>query len=212
MYRVKILQLLALIICLSYSFPTIAQKLPERALQLTLGYGKHGSGDLNGIIFGAEYTKHYQSKVSLNYNFRGSIHTGKDEIIVNGTPNGIPIDASVRYTTAGVQFGVDAGYSFVRNSNNEMRVSFGPFARYQSASNGSDGYAMYNPNQTGIPTVLIGYFNRTPQQTISIGGILQLNYNYTFNNKNYVGIVTGFQTDTNGDVMPQVGLAIGTRF
>ena len=212
MYRLKNLQLLASIISHSYSVPTIAQKLPDRALQLTLGYGTHGSGDLKGVIFGAEYIKYFPSGVSLNYNFRGSINTGKDKIIVTGGPSGNTIDASVRYTTAGVQFGVNAGYSFLRSSAHEMQVSLGPFARYQSASNGTDGYSFYGPNQTGIPTVLIGFDNRSPQETISIGGIFQLHYNYTFNNKNYIGIVPGFQTDTNGDVIPQVGLSIGKRF
>jgi hypothetical protein len=207
----KHLRILTLIITLSFSLPTIAQKLPGRAIQFVAGYGLHGSGDLDGIVFGAEHIKYCSKRFSLNYNFRGSINTGKEVIITAGSGNSTN-DASLRYTTAGVQLGVNAGYSFARSSAHEFMTSFGPFLRYQSASNGTDGFSRYDPSQTGIPTTLIGFDNRSNQQTISFGAIFQLHYNYTFNNKTFIGINPGFQTDTNGDAMPQVALAIGRRF
>ena len=182
------------------------------SIQLAAGYSMHGSGDLKGIFFGTEYINFISRKFSLNYNFRASINHGKDELIVNNAVTGTSTDASIRYTTAGVQLGVNAGFSLVSSPAHEFIISIGGFGRYQSASNGSDGYSMYSPQVTGQPTVLIGYDNRTPQQTFALGGILQFQYNVTLTDKIYIGVNAGFQTDTNGDAIPQAGITIGRRF
>lgn len=186
-------------------------KLPGSAIQLAAGYSRHGSGDLGGILFGTEYIKYFSNKLSLNFNIRGTINDGKETIVINNTITGSRTDASVRFTTAGVQVGVNGGLSIIRNTRHEFMVSLGGFGRYQSASNGDDGYSIYFPSQTGQPTVLIGYDNRTPQNIFTLGGILQFQYNFTFNNKFYVGLLPGFQTDTNGDAIPQIAVTIGRR-
>ena len=67
------------------------------------------------------------------------------------------------------------------------------------------------PQTTGVPTVLIGYQNSTPQHTVAFGGLFQFGYSYTFNNQFFAGIVAGFQTDTNGDALPQLGLVFGKK-
>ena len=185
--------------------------LPDHALQVAGGYGKHGSGDLNGVVFGAEYINYLSEKFSLNYNFRAGIHDGKDEIIATNNTTGTRTDASVRFTTAGVQLGVNGQYSMLRNAKHELLVSLGAFGRYQSASNGTDGYSVYYPAITGIPTALIGFDNRSPMETFAVGGLLQLQYNYTFRYKMFIGVTPGFQTDTNGDALPQVAFIIGRR-
>lgn len=185
--------------------------LPGKAIQVVGGYSRHGSGDFDGIVFGTEYIQYLSKKFSLNYNIKGTINDGKELIIVNNTVTGTRTDASIRFTTAGVQLGVNGGFSIIRSPKHEFMISLGGFGRYQSASNGSDGYSIYFPAGTGQPTVLIGYDNRTPQKTISFGGILQFHYNYTFNDKIYIGFLPGFQTDTNGDAIPQVSLTVGRR-
>jgi hypothetical protein len=186
-------------------------KLPGKAIQLVGGYSKHGSGDLRGIVFGADYITYRSNKFSLDYNFKATINQGKESIILKNTVTGDRTDASIRFTTAGVQIGVNGGWSIIRNPRHELMISLGAFGRYQSASNGADGYGIYLPTATGLPVVLIGYDNRTPQNTYSAGGIFQFHYNYTFKNKIYIGLVPGFQTDTNGDAIPQVALSVGRR-
>ena len=193
------------------SFIFAQNKLPGKAIEFVGGYSKHGSGDMNGIVFGGGYTRYLTNKFSLNYNIKATINDGKEPIIVNDIPNGTRTDASVRFTTAGVQIGVNGGLSIIRNPRHEFMISVGGFGRYQSASNSSDGYSMYYPSATGLPLVLIGYDNKTPQETFSVGGIFQFQYNYTFKNKIYIGLLPGFQTDTNGDAIPQVALTIGRR-
>ncbi|MBI3139888.1 MAG: hypothetical protein HYZ15_15020 [Sphingobacteriales bacterium] len=199
----------SLFFCFSVSAQT---NLPGRAIQLTGGYARHGSGDYNGISFGAEYIRYLGKRVSLNYNFRSSINNGKDKIIIADNNAGTTKDGSIRFTTAGVQAGVDGGFSFIRTARHELLTSLGVFARYQSASNGTDGYRLYYPNTTGVPAVLVEYMNRTPQQTIAVGGLFQLRYNYTIKNKISLGFSGGFQTDSNGDAILQGGITIARRF
>lgn len=208
----KLFKLLIGISSLVYSGILNAQNiLPNKAIQVVGGYSRHGSGDMNGIAFGTEYIKYISNRFSLNYNIRASINDGKTLIIVDNPAASARTDASVRFTTAGVQLGVNGGLSIVRSRRHEVMISLGGFGRYQSASNGSDGYAMFYPLSTGQPTVLIGYNNRTPQETFSVGGLLQVQYNFTIKNKIYLGILPGFQTDTNGDAIPQLVLAVGRR-
>jgi hypothetical protein len=184
-------------------------QLPAQAIEFNAGYSKHGSGDMNGIFFGAGYTKYVAKRFSLNYNFRGTINDSKEKITVT-TPGGTH-DASIRFTTAGVQLGVNAGWNIMRNQTGDLILSLGGFGRYQSASNGDDGYALYYPTQTGVPTVLVGYNNQTPQETFNVGGILQLQFNVNVSKSYYIGALGAFQTDTNGDVILQTGIAIGRR-
>lgn len=201
------------IVMIFFSAFSIAQsKLPANALKITGGYSKHGSGDFKGIVFGTEYVDYLTRKISLNYNFRATLNDGKETIIVNNSTTGTRTDASVRFTTAGVQVGINGGLSIIRNSKSELLISLGAFGRYQSASNGADGYSLYYPSLTGQPTVLIGYDNQTPQRTFAVGGIFQFEYNYTLKDKIYIGLTPAFQTDSNGDAIMQVALSVGRRF
>jgi hypothetical protein len=205
-------RLLIASIVLSVYFKLNAQdKLPGNAIQVIGGFSKHGSGDYEGIVFGTDYIHYHTKKLSLTYSFRGTINDGKETIIVNNTTTGTRTDASVRFTTAGVQLGVNGGLSIIRSQHHELMLSIGAFGRYQSASNGSDGYTLYYPQATGQPTVLVGYDNKTDQNTYAFGGIGQLHYNYTFKSKFYIGILGAFQNDTNGDVIPQAALSVGRR-
>ena len=202
---------IATIILFVYCSSNAQDKLPNKAIQVIGGFSKHGSGDFEGIVFGTDYINYHTKKLSLTYSFRGTINDGKETIIVNDASTGTRTDASIRFTTAGVQLGVNGGLSIIRSRHHELMLSLGAFGRYQSASNGSDGYSLYFPQATGQPTVLVGYDNKTDQNTYAFGGIGQLHYNYTFKSKLYIGILGAIQTDTNGDLIPQAALSVGRR-
>ena len=187
-----------------------AEKSKYSSISFVGGFGKHGSGDMKGIVFGGDYTVYYSRKFSLTYNFRGGVHSSIHPIHVDNGGN--ITDASIRFTTAGFQLGANAGLSVLNSAHHEVMIKLGAFGRYQSASNGSDGYSLYSPTTTGVPTVLVGYDNRTPQQTLAFGGVVQLQYNFTFNSNLFLGIQPAFQTDTNGDVILQASLVVGKRF
>lgn len=205
-------RIISIFTILSFPFIIHGQNLAGKLITVTGGYSRHGSGDMNGIVFGAEYAKYSSRRISFNYYFRGSINNGQDVIMINNGFTGIRQDASIRFTTAGLQAGMNGRFSFIRTKRNELLISLGGFGRYQSASNGSDGYALYYPSTTGVPTVLVEYNNRTPQKTYAFGGLLLLQYNFTFNKNIVVGIAPGFQTDTNGDALLQGVIVIGKRF
>jgi hypothetical protein len=192
-------------------FPSLylfSQKpLPVHAIQILGGYSKHGSGDLNGIVFGAGYRKYIFRQFSLNFELRSTINDGKETILV--TNNYYSRDASIRYLSAGVQLGINGGFSIIRNSKHEFLISLGGFGRYQSET--PDGYELYYPNRTGQPTVLVEFENVNPQETFSVGVLFQLQYNFTIKNKFLIGFGPGIQTDTNGDIIPQVSLSLGRR-
>src|SRR5687767_5426476 len=156
-------------ICLLFICFIHYAQLPKHAIQAIAGYSKHGSGDMDGIVFGAEYISYKTDKFSLNYNFRSTINHSKHEILIMDQSGNLLTDASIRFTTAALQLGVNAGWSVIRNNKNEFLISLGAFGRYQSASNGSDGYSLYSPAVTGQPTYLVGYDNRTEQNTIAAG-------------------------------------------
>jgi hypothetical protein len=185
--------------------------LPKHLIQAIGGPSRHGSGDMRGVIFGTAYRKYTSPKFSLEYSIKGTIHSSVHTLIFTDNTFLQSTDASVRFTTAGVQLGVNGGLSLIRTRKDEFIISLGVFGRYQSASNGDDGYGLYYPQQTNVPTILVGYDNRTPQQTGAFGGLLQLHYNHTFNNKIAIGIAPGFQTDTHGDAIPYAALTIGRR-
>ena len=198
--------LLTLILLFFFQVSYSQKKPLPKSIQLASGYSLHGSGDLHGMFLEFGYKKFYTPRFSLKYNIRTTIHDGKDEYIINNLISGQRIDASVRYTTAGVQAGVDAGYSPIRTKRSDLTISIGAFGRYQSASNGTDGYELYMPSRTGQPTILIGYDNKSPQRTVSVGGSLMLSYQLLVKNKVAIGPIAGFQTDTNGDFIAMGGL------
>lgn len=181
-------------------------------VQLMLGYSKHGSGDMKGIVFSSEYWKNLSRKFSLGVMLRATINSDKHTIIFTNSTAGTVTDASIRFTTAGVQLGPAINLNLINTIKNTFALGLGVFGRYQSASHGSDGYSILYPPNTNYPGALIEYNNSTPQHTLALGGLLQLQYKYSFNNKLYIGAVVAFQTDTNGDAIPQVGLVIGRKF
>ncbi len=176
----------------------------NRSIYAFGGWSRHGSGDMNGIVYGVEFGRYLSRRFSLTYSLRSTM---------NYTPKGgSGSEVLPRFTTAGVQIGVNSGLSLIRSPQHEFMIKLGAFGRFQSASNGSDGYSLYSPAVTGFPTVLVGYNNTTAQQTFSFGGIFQLQYSFTFNKNIFIGLQPGLQTDTNGDVILQGSVVAGRRF
>ncbi len=180
------------------------------AIQFIAGYSRHGSGDMDGIVFGADYTRYLSHTFSLNINIRGTINYDKDDYTYTNPTTHIRTDASVPFTTAGGQLGINAQLSVLRSKHHEIMFSLGGFGRYQSAS--PDGYSVTNPQTSGNPEFLFNFYNWNKQNTFAAGGLFQLQYHFTLSNNIMLGVAGGFQTDTNGDAIPQAGLTIGKRF
>ena len=182
----------------------------DEYFQLIAGYSRHGSGDMDGIVFGADYTRYLSHAFSLNINIRGTINATHHDYSYTNPTTLHQTDASIRSTTAGAQLGINAQLSALRSLHHEVMFSLGGFGRYQSAS--LDGYGVMYPPATGYPEMVFSMYNSGKQNTISAGLLLQLHYNFTFNNNLLLGIKGGIQTDTEGDLIPQAALSVGKRF
>lgn len=187
------------------------QELPKRILSANIGAGKHGTGDLYGLMVGFEYEKQFRPKLSWSTEFAMTIHDGEELLLVK-LDNLPQEDMSYRFTTAGMQFAGKVGFHAVRTKNADIGIKLGVAARYQSTSLADDRVLLF-PALTGYPFPLRILRNTEPQRTIAAVALTQLFARHTFGKDIVVGALTGLQLDTNGDVLfPQFSLSIGKRF
>jgi hypothetical protein len=182
----------------------------DETFQFIGGYSRHGSGDMDGIVFGADYTRYLSHAFSLSIDVRGTINHAHSDYTYTNPSTLVKSNASVRSTTAGAQLGINAQLSALRSLHHEIMFSLGGFGRYQSVS--PDGYGVMYPPATGYPEIVFSLYNWNKQNTVSAGLLLQLHYNFTFNNNLLLGIKGGVQTDTEGDLIAQAVILIGKRF
>jgi hypothetical protein len=187
------------------------QELPERTFSANLGAGKNGTGDLYGLIVGFEYEQQFRPKLSWSTELAMTIHDGEDQLFVQ--IDGFPREnMSYRFTTAGMQLAGKIGYHALRTKNADYGIKLGVAARYQSTSLADDREILF-PALTGYPVPLRILRNTEPQRTIAAVAITQLFARYTFRKNIVVGVLTGLQLDTNGDVIfPQFSFTLGKRF
>lgn len=186
------------------------QTFHERKLELVVGASTNGTGDMKGVSFATKYGETFKKRLSWTVEIGGTVHDGAYPLFFTD-PSGNSIDGSIRYATAGIQVIGDIGYSIIKSGKQEFKVVLGPLLRYQSSSY-YDILDISYPAGTGLPEPVITFQNLTPQRTFAVGGSGQFQYNYIVSTKLTIGIVAGLQTDTNGDIITQLGLAVGRRF
>jgi len=207
----KNILLILIICCVSTCFSQTIQ-LPKKSVQFNIDKSKHGSGDMNGISLGLTYTRYIKKKLSIDFNFKSTIHDGQDTFLLL-LNNAVIQDGSVRKTTAGFQFGSMIRYSLMRSPSHEFLIGLGIYGRFQSSSLGDNGYTVSFPQPGNInQPILIAFDNETPQRIYTIGYMTQVSYNYTFKKGLFAGINAGFQNDSNADIITHLGLMIGKRF
>jgi len=185
-------------------------ELLNNSLQLDIARSKHGTGDSPGFIMNAEYKKYFRQRLSFSIGLGATINDGSVPIFYTDQ-NGNNIDASIRYNTDGLQLSSKLGISFIKNTDNDFGFQIGPLLRYQSSSYYDELNVLF-PLLTGLPFPVTATINNSPQKTYSLGGLAQLYYNHAINDKVYIGVSIGLQTDTNGDTIKQAGLACGMKF
>jgi hypothetical protein len=183
---------------------------PKRQIELIGGRSVHGSGDTRGLNFSVEYSKYFKKRLNWSASIGGTIHDGVFPVLYE-YPTGVQNDGSIRYTTAGLQVLTHLGYNFIKSRKNELLFRLGSVLRYQSSSYWDVVTVLYPP-LTGLPYPVVVFENSTPQRTIAIGGTTQLKYSYTTKRNISIGILGGFQFDTNGDNISHLSLTIGKRF
>ncbi|MBL7760153.1 MAG: hypothetical protein JNK08_05595 [Sediminibacterium sp.] len=181
----------------------------KKSVQLDIGFGKHGTGDINGLNINSEYKRFFSKNLSISFGLGATLHGGAFPILYSDG-NGNLIDASYRYTTGGLQLTSKVGISFIKSTINDFGLQVGPILRYQSSSYFDEINVLY-PAATGLPTPVIAIINKSPQKTFSLGGIGQLYYNYTIKNNVFIGLSAAIQIDTNGDLINQLAVSCGLR-
>ena len=179
-------------------------------VNISFGRSIHFSGDIPGIVFSTEFSKKIKKKISYSIALVGTIHDSEDPLFFSG-PSGQQIDGSIRYVTAGVQTSAHLGYHFISTTKSDFQLRLGPLLRYQSSSLPDVVTIVYEPI-TGQPIPLIYFEQFEPQRQLTVGGSLQLRYDFTFNGKISLGLCGGFQIDSDGDNIAQASLSIGRRF
>ena len=182
----------------------------SKQVQFAFGSSKHGTGDLKGLSYKFEYAKYFKKKLSWQIGLGGDIYDGISPLYFE-YPAGNPIDASYRYTTAGLQLGIDIRYSVFKTDLHEIILSAGGLVRYQTSSVSDAVNILYSPI-TNLPYPVIVLQNTTPQNTISIGASPEFGYTYTIKKKLGIGFLSGFQFDTNGDTILHFLLSLSRRF
>ncbi|MHA4737358.1 hypothetical protein [Dyadobacter sp. MSC1_007] len=184
---------------------------PVRSVKATLGVARHGSGDIKGIIQGFEFEKYFRKRVSWSVEAGSSIHNGRyPQTYIDEKQK--EHDISYRYTVAGFQVAGTIGYCLARSKSLNFGIKAGALFRYQSSSAPSS-LATYFPAGTNLSFPVMLIENVEPQNTYSPGGVIRLFFNYTPNNKYLFGLNTGFQADTNGDILfPQFAAFVGRSF
>ena len=192
-------------------FLSLGQKPhPQKHLQVYIGRSFNGTGDIRGFAYKTEYGQYFKNKYSWYINMGGTIHDDAEPIFYTDQ-SGNQIDASVRETTAGFQVSGLIGFSFVRNDKHEAILKIGSLFRYQSTSY-NDILGIFPPAGTGLNFPVVSFINKSPQRTASLGGNLELIYNFILSKNITIGILVELQIDTNGDTLRQTLFSIGKRF
>lgn len=191
-------------------FASSQSTAPKKHIQLTAGTSFNGTGDIRGFAFNTEYGQSIKKKLSWYFGIGGTIHD-KTEPIFYTDQSGNSIDGSVRATTAGFQTTGLLSYSIFRNEDHDSFLRAGPLLRYQSTSYW-DELGVFQPAGTGLPFPVVAFVNTSPQRTFAIGGAVQIGYAYSINKKISLGLLGGFQLDSNGDVLRNALISIGRRF
>lgn len=181
----------------------------SKTLQLDIGIGNHGTGDMKGYNINVEYKKDLPKQISYTIGLTTTIHNGEKPIFYNDANNQM-VDASYRYNTSGVQIACKVGLRFLKSKNTDIGARIGSLFRYQSSTYYDDLNVLF-PIITGLPFPVTTVINKTSQETLSIGAIGQLYFSQFISKRHFLGLNANFQLDSKGDTITQLQLTVGIR-
>ena len=201
---------LTLLFILSFflSVDSIAQKKEGNNIQLYFSRSFHGTGDLRGVLFTAEYGHPLNRRFDISGNITSTIHWGSFGLFVNG-PFG-NFDGSFRYNTAGLQAGSKLGFNILNSSHHKIKLQGGSFIRFQSSSLPNQ-YGVTFPPAINYPEPVFTFRHDEKQNIFTIGYVAELSYLFITGKNLLLGAKAGFQNDTNGDVISYYGIFIGKK-
>ena len=190
------------------SADSFAQKNLKDNINLYFGRSFHGTGDLSGIYFTAEYGHFVNRKLEISGNITSTMHWGSFGLFVSSP--GENFDGSFRYVTAGLQAGSKLGFAILNLPHHMLKIQGGSFVRYQSSSLPGQ-YGVTFPPAINYPEPVFTFRHREKQNIFTVGYIADLSYAYITARQWILGAKAGFQNDTNGDVITYYGIVLGKR-
>jgi len=200
--------LLLLLPVFIYSPDSNGQKDPWNSIQVLFARSFHGTGDLPGILFSADYGHFFKKRLEISGNITSTIHWGSFALFVTnqfGT-----FDESFRYGTAGIQAGSKLGYTIVSIPHHSLKIQAGSFVRFQSSS-APGGYGVTFPPAINYPEPVFTFRQVEKQNIFTIGYLADFSYTFITNKNLLLGTKIGFQNDTNGDVITHYGVFVGRK-
>ena len=197
-----------LIVFVFISADGFAQKNLKDNINLYVGRSFHGTGDLSGICFTAEYGHFFNRNLEISGNITSTMHWGAFGLFLNYPTESF--DASFRYVTAGLQAGSKLGVAILNFQNHLLKAQGGAFIRYQSSSL-PDQYGVSFPPSINYPEPIFTFRHKEKQNILTVGYVVDLSYAYTTGKQWMLGAKAGFQNDTNGDVITNYGIVLGKR-
>ena len=185
-----------------------AQKNLQNSAHIYLARSFHGTGDLSGICFTAEYGHFFNRKLELSGNITSTIHWSSVALFL--TDASATYDASFRYGTAGLQGGAKLGFAILNLAHHILKIQGGSFVRFQSSSY-PDVYAMTFPPSINYPEPVFTFRHNEKQNIFTVGYVAELSYAYVLGKGFLLGAKAGFQNDTNADVISYYGIMIGKK-
>jgi hypothetical protein len=192
---------------LSLSIAKAQQKLPANHLQVSGGISTfYKNKSLKGVSINTEYTHYFRKKTAWSIGLGGAFHDASIPVFYTDPALGIVRDGSLRETVGGIQISAQVGQSLIRNSRHELQAKLGTALRYQSSSQLKGYIIFFGP----VPDYSI--INYPKQRTITLGGTLELAYNYTFKNGITMGLLGSIQQHIDDEQISRLSISIGKRF
>lgn len=188
-----------------------AQQLKQSSLLLEGGFSTHGSGDYFGGAGNVSYEKNVNKFFSTRYQLGVTIHGGSafGYTLTNGFARSVPM----YFVTAGVQTAGLFVFHATGVQYQWLNIMAGPLVRYQ-LSGSPDSYQYYNTLTQYNPLLRDGYYviREINPHVFTLGYRVVLESQW-INTPNFsFGIQAGFQNDTNGDVLTNLGIVLSRKW
>jgi len=175
----------------------------EKLLSIGGGYSRHGTDDVGGIYFSANYFSKLRSKFGYSISLSSTLHDGGTSVLYFDEINAVWKKGKLPFVTAGIQLSGGLTYRLANLKKSNIILGLSPVLRYQSTSNPDYSLANFYPTN---------YFSDNRfERSFSFGGTAFLIYSVAIKDNFFVSITASMQYDTQEDALSMIGFSVGRR-
>lgn len=203
--------LLSLCILFAPLQKAFSQQLKHRSLLVEGGCSLHGSGDYFGGSGNVSYENTHNKFLSLRYQIGATINGGSafGYNLTDGFFRSVPM----YFVTAGVQTAGLLVFHATGIHRQSLNIMAGPLLCYQLTGS-PDSYQYFNTLTEYNPLLREGYYviRKINPHVFTVGYRFVLESQLINTEKLSFGLQAGFQNDTNGDVLTNLGIVIRRKW